>query len=276
MTDRQRPAGGGTEIELRLREVLRAAAEEAPRFDPTRWQSLGSDGRLSRAVPRRRHRLPIAVAAAVLALIVVSGGLWVITRGGAGSGGGAEASCAETLQWRGHWFEPYDTVRVPHPGRRIGRAYWCQDTSPSGHRSSEVVYAVPGTRAGQAFWWNDKIWLPADPASVPDAVDALQKPVSCRRPATLTGITEQFNGRRPGEPVTVTVPFRIGVRIENGLGKVSMQRYASVRVTMKITHDTEGADALARLARHADNRRTARIAAVCRGDQFIATAVILR
>lgn len=276
MTDRQRPAGGGTEIELRLQQVLRAAAEEAPRFDPTRWQSLGTERRLSRAVSRRRHRLPVAVAAAVLALIVVSGGLWAITRGGAGSGGGAEASCAETLQWRGHWFEPYDTVRVPHPGRRLGRAYWCQDTNPIGQRSGEVVYAVPGVPAGQAFWWNDKIWLAARPARVPDAVDALQKPISCRRPATLTGTIEQVNGRRPGEQETVTVPFTIGLRIENGLGRVSMQRYASVRVTIKITHDTDGASALARVARHVDNRRTVRIAAVCRGDQFVATAVTLR
>lgn len=270
--DQQAAADGDPEFEQHLRQRLRAAAETVPEFDAGAWDGLQQRQEGSR--PTRHHprsrRPVIAVAAAVLAA-VVAGGLWLqLAPGGGNTGGGQQASCAEVLSRNHHLYAPYDTVRVPRHGRMLGHAYWCQDTGPDRPAASEVVYAVPGLPTDRGFWWSDRIWLRSDLSDVPAAIDELQAPVTCRRPTTLTGTIEQFDGNRAGTPARV--PFTMGLRVRHALGRISMQRYATVQVTIKITDNTRGV-AGARLADHADTGEPVRVAVVCRGGRFLATRV---
>lgn len=267
--DQQSAADRDRDVEQHLRQRLRVAAETAPGFDAGAWDGHQRRQHGSRPIRRPRSRRPlIAVAAAVLAA-VVAGGLWLeLTPGGGSTGGGTETSCAEVLSRNHHMYEPYDTVRVPRHGRMLGRAYWCQDTGPDTPAAGEVVYAVPGIPTDRAFWWDDRIWLRSDLSGVPEAIDALQGPVTCRRPTTLTGTIEQFDRNRAG--TAAGVPFTTGLRVRHALGSISMQRYANVRVTIKITGDTKG---VARLAEHADTGRPVRVAVICRSDRFVATRV---
>lgn len=271
----------GRDVEPQLRQRLQDAAQAAPAFDTARWQAAERRQQGTRPIGRG-HRPMIAVAAAVLAglVVIVGGGLWLRLAPGTGSsnggssGGGAAGSCAEILSRNHHLYAPYDTVRVPRPGRMLGRAYWCQDTGPANPPDSEVVYALPGVAGDQGFLVRGQIWLRTDLARPPAAIGELQLPVSCRRSGTLSGRIEQFNDHRAGNPVKIRVPYTLGVRADRGLGRVGMQAYDNVRVTVRVTAATQNASAIARLASKAESQsEIVTVDVVCHGDGFVATAI---
>jgi hypothetical protein len=279
--DRHADPAGDQDFERRLRQRLHEAADAAPEFSTASLGAARRQDAQRQPIGRRRNRWPVlAVAAALLIVVMTGGGLWIWlspTSGGGTGGGavgsGAGASCAEVLSRNHHTYQPYDTVRVPREGRKLGRAYWCQDTQPASARPSEVVHAMPGVPAGDGFLLNGRIWLRTDLEGMPTAIHGLQRPVGCLRPTTLSGRIEQFDGHTAGVSTKVRAPYTLGVRVDRGLGRIGMRAYDNVRVTVRVTAGTRHADAIAKLAQRGEPGQTVRIELVCHRQAFVATAV---
>lgn len=239
------------DFETRLRQRLREAADEAPTF-------RGLDARLSPeaatgatgSAPRRRAHRWLAAAAAVLVL-AGAGGTWWATHptsgGGTGDGDGGAASCAAMLKLDGRTYYGWgDLTRTPRVVDRLGRATMpaCGDDSPA---RQIRPFALPGVPVDTAVFAEGTVWLnrtlPEMRKGLPAALRDLTRPVQCHgnAPAVMTGSMNDISPMPSDDDLRMRPPYTVTVVATTGEG-LSLDRYRSVVVRLRITQDTTGVD----------------------------------
>lgn len=254
------------DFEQELRERLRDAAKDAPRF-------AGVDGGARRRP--RRVRWALLTAAAVV-VVAGAGTTWWAGDDGGGNGAG---SCAAVIEFGGHAYQGTgEVLRTPRHGASIGRATFPGCSDASGEESREThapAYRISGVNPRSAVFANGDIWVKKGTTALPAPVREILRPVACAGASTI-------HGTMTGEVVKggalmegsheVKLPYTARFDADRGL-KLPLRRYSEVKITLRVTAQTKGGRNVA-LARDALwNGEPVTVDITCDGTHFVATAL---
>ncbi len=258
-----------TDFERELRERLRDAARDAPRFQGVRGGARRRAGRL--------HRALLAAAAAVV--IAGGGATWWAAQRESSGGGHGTGSCAAVVEFGGHSYHGTgEVLRTPRHGPSIGTATFpgCADTGDEAPDDTHArAYRIDGASPKTAIFANGDVWIRKGVDHIPDPVREILQPVAC------TG-TSTIHGTMTGEVVKggalmegsheVELPYTARFEADRG-SALPLRRYSEVTITLRVTARTKGgADvALARAALWKSAPVTVDV--TCDGAHFVATAL---
>lgn len=261
------------DFEQELRERLRDAAEEAPRFTAPPAVSTTS---------RRRgwmRRGPLAAAAAVV--VAASAGIaWWATGSGDTSGGVGSATCAAILEFDGHTYLGHGfPVRVPRTDQNLGTGTMpdCADT-PVDTVEPDVhvrVRRIPGVDPHTAVFADEAVWIRKSIGTMPQELRDLFRPVACTRPSTIRGTMtgEVLNGGGLMEGSHhVELPYTARFVADHG-STLPLQRYSQVEIPVRVTAETKGGDDVALTRAVLWDGAPAALTVKCDGPHFVATAI---